>query len=1059
MDAPSNCSTIDVSAQTQGATASVDPTVDVSQLSDFQQTRTILELLFGDDDYLTIRPIETWIENGKKKSRPLYKHATGQARSTFSETRFSLLLRLSAAEHAHLFFGVCGRFGSTGYELSWQIRKVMCLWADIDDCTPEEALRRCSQAGLPRPSAVVSSGHGVHLYWVLLAPYLIDDVADPPRVQSEFIEIGGKKRCIKYFLDPENNERINLNNPETGRPIPDANPPLSPKAIHIQDVVKGIAKQIGGDHTTDLVRLLRMPGTMNRKDERNGQEAVPCRLVECCGERYELSQFEAFAAKSPDAVLRKQIAAVPLPTPRKLGAKAKDKLSEHILACTIAETGQRSDADFAVCRFAIKSGHPKEELLASVSGVGKFAERGETYFDLTWKKAEAAVREKIFLKVQRQQERKAKGETGKVAASSDQATTSDSDIYNSVSEAEGFEDDRPVIEITPNEYVVNDAAVAALASDPGVFQRAGSLVHIVKDVQLHDGVDRDPESQLISPLPLAVVRERLTQVAKFVKRIESEEGETEVHSHPPDWCCKAVSGRGNWPEIRPLRGIVNVPVLRRDGTIVTVPGYDAATGLFYDPQGTTFHLLENPTRTDAVAAALRLLDLISDFPHPTAAHRSAWLAGMLTPAARSAFRGPSPAFLFDANVRGCGKTMEAETIAIVHSGTDFARMTYPRDDEEVRKKITSLAIAGDPLVLVDNVDGSFGCASFDAALTGTTWKDRPLGTNKIITIQLPMTWYISGNNVIVGADTSRRICHIRLESPEERPELRHGFKYPNLIDHVRRHRTELLVDVLTILRGYHLAGHPRAQISEWGSYEEWSNLVRQAIVWCGLPDPGETREQLVEHSDREAGALRDLIGGWEELDEDCTGLTASQAIEKLDRFHDRYDRLRAAVMELCNTPGGKLPGPRQLGNKLKHVRGRVCRGKAITQRTGRGGYTVWRVVTVGDSGDSGESETGSASGAQQTQDFDAHRNGDSGDSGDSISNISNARAEISKVKKNISTRPEWESESPDSPESPRPIQHKRDDCQSTACWHHVLGGSYCSACWPPTDAAAVQRPP
>ena len=41
------------------------------------------------------------------------------------------------------------------------------VWADFDGVTPEEALRIVEAAGLPRPSMVVNSGHGAHLYWAL----------------------------------------------------------------------------------------------------------------------------------------------------------------------------------------------------------------------------------------------------------------------------------------------------------------------------------------------------------------------------------------------------------------------------------------------------------------------------------------------------------------------------------------------------------------------------------------------------------------------------------------------------------------------------------------------------------------------------------------------------------------------------------------------------------------------------------------------------------------------------------------------------------------------------
>ena len=44
-----------------------------------------------------------------------------------------------------------------------------------------------------------------------------------------------------------------------------------------------------------------------------------------------------------------------------------------------------------------------------------------------------------------------------------------------------------------------------------------------------------------------------------------------------------------WAEVRvPVAGISFVPILRRDGSIASSPGYDAITGLFFDPRGATF---------------------------------------------------------------------------------------------------------------------------------------------------------------------------------------------------------------------------------------------------------------------------------------------------------------------------------------------------------------------------------------------------------------------------------------------------------------------------------------
>lgn len=291
--------------------------------------------------------------------------------------------------------------------------------------------------------------------------------------------------------------------------------------------------------------------------------------------------------------------------------------------------------------------------------------------------------------------------------------------------------------------------------------------------------------------------------------------------------------------IRPLTAVVPSPVLRRDGTVLHQVGYDDQSGL-YCADDAGVNVPEQPTRDDAIEAARLLLDVVCDFPFAKPVHRSAWFAYLLTPLARHAFHGPSPLFLKDANVRGSGKTLLCELGSIIAYGTDIARMSNPRDDDECRKRITALAIAGAPLVLIDNIVGRLGCASLDAALTATVWRDRILGVSQMVELPLTVTWCASGNNVMLAADTARRTLHIRLESPMENPELRTGFKYPNVKEYALENRSRLLSAALTILRAYCCAGRPRAGLPAWGSFEGWSAIVREAVVWCGLPDPAES---------------------------------------------------------------------------------------------------------------------------------------------------------------------------------------------------------------------------
>ncbi|WP_207397004.1 hypothetical protein [Bremerella alba] len=177
-------------------------------------------------------------------------------------------------------------------------------------------------------------------------------------------------------------------------------PRLSPKAQHLEGIVAGIADAVGGDHTTDLSRLMRLPGTFNRKDQRNGQEPIPTELIQCdSSRRYSLSTFEPLKKKTAAVERAEKIASMPLSRPRKVSASKADKLDDLIAASGLAEPGLRSEADFAVCCFAVRNGVDKNELWRQVESVGKFAEGGSRYFDTTWENAEDHVRTQKYEKL------------------------------------------------------------------------------------------------------------------------------------------------------------------------------------------------------------------------------------------------------------------------------------------------------------------------------------------------------------------------------------------------------------------------------------------------------------------------------------------------------------------------------------------------------------------------------------------------------------------------------------------------------------------------------------
>ncbi len=64
-----------------------------------------------------------------------------------------------------------------------------------------------------------------------------------------------------------------------------------------------------------------------------------------------------------------------------------------------------------------------------------------------------------------------------------------------------------------------------------------------------------------------------------------------------------------------LKGVINTPTHRADGSVITTPGYDSISQLYFRPQSRVegIEIPEHPTRDDVARAKEKLVDLVVDF--------------------------------------------------------------------------------------------------------------------------------------------------------------------------------------------------------------------------------------------------------------------------------------------------------------------------------------------------------------------------------------------------------------------------------------------------------------
>jgi hypothetical protein len=483
--------------------------------------------------------------------------------------------------------------------------------------------------------------------------------------------------------------------------------------------------------------------------------------------------------------------------------------------------------------------------------------------------------------------------------------------------------------------------------DNGLFVRGGRLVRFRRDGSVRRfGIAIPDGTPAIQEIDSAALRELIDYAANCVA---PGPGGKLRPTLPPRWLADTILSRGEWPMFPPLRGIVEAPTLRPDGTIFEVPGYDWKTGLWFDPGGTIFPSApEQPTRREAIEALRALVEPFAEFAYVSDGDRLVVLAAILSLVGRAMIDGPCPAFAFRAPTPGSGKSLQADALSIIGTGRPAARMSAARDEEESRKRITSLAMEGVSAVCVDNVSGSFASDALAAALTGTSWQDRILGGNTIRTLPLTAVWLITGNNVTFGGDLGRRVLVSDIDAKVEHPEDRTGFKYPDLRSHVLRRRPSLVKAALTVLRRFVVAGKPGHGLPPKGSFEAWDAVVRGALLWAGAGDALATTRRIREEGDSDLEALRAGLAAWKSAFKG-EAVSAAAAISRANKSRE----LESALAVFAGCPESALDA-RRLGYALRRFRGRLAGGLMFDgARNAHTGTVQWRVVG-GDGGNGGD---------------------------------------------------------------------------------------------------------
>jgi hypothetical protein len=505
-------------------------------------------------------------------------------------------------------------------------------------------------------------------------------------------------------------------------------------------------------------------------------------------------------------------------------------------------------------------------------------------------------------------------------------------------------DARPAIHTDGRQHTdIVDDALAVLEqtnNPPSIFRRSGRVVRVQWD---------ETDWPIISDVAEHALRGRLARMADW-------HGSRGRPIDPPAAVSQTILAEPTLP-LPPLVGLTQTPTMRPDGSVLWQPGYDPATKLYYAPPGRLQvpRIPDEPTADQVAAARAMLLHVIAEFPFAEEASRANLLATWLTPVNRAAINGPTGCAVVDAPSPGTGKSLLVENICRTASGRSTF-LTAPRDEDEWRKRITSLLMSGSSVVVIDNISGVFRSDQLAAAITADWWEDRELGKSGMVRIQQRSTWIATGNNIALGGDLPRRCYRIHLDAEVARPWEREGFEIEDLRAYVDGMRGELLAALLTLSRAWWVAGCPMVKVRALGGFESWCSIIGGILANAGIEGFLGNQDEVYEQADEGGQETEAFLRAWYEVFGDRP-MKVAEVVGTMKEDLPQGEVLRAACPSWAYGTNSQIDA-RKLGNSLRVFKDRRYGTDGISLKRSQDDkhakVVTWKVISsAGTAGSSG----------------------------------------------------------------------------------------------------------
>lgn len=349
----------------------------------------------------------------------------------------------------------------------------------------------------------------------------------------------------------------------------------------------------------------------------------------------------------------------------------------------------------------------------------------------------------------------------------------------------------------------------------------------------------------------------------------------------------------SWPIIK---GIVRIPTVREDGTIITSAGFDRSTGLWYAPEFELDPIPDQPTLDDVARARALLLTPIAEFPYVNEGARTAALASLFEQVVRPMIKGPRPLYVFDApeQGQGAGKTTLAKIFQVILTGADPMTTALGQREEEIEKRLTSILRSGEIYIILDNLVREVVSQALQQLATSERWQARLLGVSDSPIYYNLATFVLTLNGAKANKDIRRRMVLAQLDPKTSNAHERTGFtiKEEDLIPWVRERRAALVRACLLLVRHWIVAGRPEDPTVVRGSFGGWCRVIGGLMKHSGF---GGLADALKASSDRDVHSEdhRLFIGAWIQeipLGQPVPAMTLGQLALKVGLYDEKLPK-------------------------------------------------------------------------------------------------------------------------------------------------------------------------